>query len=89
MQSIGNRPALSVSTAVNAKTPRNMIQMMLGGISWHQAERVNYMPAFEGSLTETQMADIVAYVRATYSKKPAWAQPEKMVSDISKENAQR
>jgi len=47
------------------------------------------MPAFEGSLTETQMADIVAYVRATYSKKSAWAQPEKMVSDISKENAQR
>ncbi|CAH2778947.1 MAG: Putative diheme cytochrome c-553 [uncultured Caballeronia sp.] len=42
MQTIGTRPTLAFSTAVNAQTPRNTIQIMIGG-AWHGEDTMNYM----------------------------------------------
>jgi hypothetical protein len=44
MQSIGERPTLAFSTAVNATTPRNTAQMILSGNAWHGEDSMNYMP---------------------------------------------
>ena len=67
MQSIGERPTLSFSTAVNADTPRNAIQMMFNGIGWHGEDTLNYMPSFVDQYDDAQIADLAAYVRATYT----------------------
>ncbi|MFM0553627.1 c-type cytochrome [Paraburkholderia sediminicola] len=87
MQSIGNRPSLSLSTAVNADGPRNVIQMMLNGIAWHQTTSVNYMPAFEADFSNEQLADIAAYVRSNFSHRPEWPDVSKTVSEIKRERA--
>ncbi|MDR6407203.1 c-type cytochrome [Paraburkholderia terricola] len=89
MQAIGERPTLAYSTAVNAATPRNAIQMMLGGIGWHGADTMNYMPAFGEIYSDRQIADLAAYIRATYSQRGAWNDVEATVAKVRKENNAR
>ncbi|ACC74777.1 Gluconate 2-dehydrogenase (acceptor) (plasmid) [Paraburkholderia phymatum STM815] len=89
MQSLGQRPTLAFSTAVNADTPRNAIQMVLGGIAWHGEDTLNYMPAFGNVYTDEQIADLLSYVRATYSQRRAWTDIEATVAKIRKENDAR
>ena len=66
-------PPLSLGTAVNASTPRGVIQIILHGIPWRDDKPGPYMPSFASALTDAQVADLVAYLRATYSDKPAWS----------------
>jgi mono/diheme cytochrome c family protein len=89
MQTIGERPTLAFSTAVNADTPRNTIQMILNGIDWHGEDATNYMPAFSGVYDDRQVADLLAYVRATWSAKPAWRDATPLVAKLRKENSAR
>ncbi|MGF6767544.1 mono/diheme cytochrome c family protein [Paraburkholderia sp. GAS199] len=89
MQSIGERPTLAFSTAVNATTPRNVIQMILGGINWHGEDTMNYMPAFNQVYSDQQVADLASYIRATYSQRAPWTDVEKTVENIRKENDAR
>ena len=89
MQAIGERPTLAFSTAVNADTPRNAIQMILNGISWHGEDAMNYMPAFSGAYDDRQVADLLAYVRGTWSAKPAWPDATPLVAELRKEDSVR
>ncbi|WP_028212240.1 c-type cytochrome [Paraburkholderia mimosarum] len=89
MQTIGERPTLAFSTAVNAGTPRNAIQMILNGIAWHGEDAANYMPAFSGVYDDRQIADLVAWVRGAWSTKPAWPDAEPLVARLRKENSAR
>jgi len=66
-------PSLALSTAVNAPTPQNVIQIMLNGIPWREGKPAPYMPAFGAALTDAQVADLATYLRKTYSNQPAWA----------------
>jgi mono/diheme cytochrome c family protein len=65
-------PSLELSSTVNAPTPRGVIQMILHGIPWRDGQRAPYMPSFAAVLTDAQVAQLAAYLRATYSDKPAW-----------------
>ena len=89
MQSIGERPTLAFSTAVNADTPRNAIQMMLGGVPWNGEETMNYMPAFADIYDDAQIADLASYLRATYSTRTPWTAVEDTVAKVRKENDAR
>ncbi|MBP0588146.1 c-type cytochrome [Paraburkholderia sp. LEh10] len=89
MQTIGERPTLAFSTAVNAGTPRNAVQMILNGITWHGEDSINYMPAFSGVYDDRQIADLVAYVRGAYATKPAWPDAQPLVAGLRKENSAR
>ncbi|MFP3603612.1 c-type cytochrome [Paraburkholderia caledonica] len=89
MQSIGERPSLALSTAVNASTPRNAIQMILGGIDWHGEDALNYMPAFAQIYNNRQVADLASYIRATYSQRGPWDDVEESVAKVRKENDAR
>jgi mono/diheme cytochrome c family protein len=89
MQTIGERPTLAFSTAVNADTPRNAIQMILNGINWHGEDAMNYMPAFGGVYDDRQVADLLAYVRGTWSAKPAWPDATPLVAKLRKEDSAR
>ena len=87
MQVIGERPTLAFSTAVNGQTPRNAVQMILNGITWHGEDSMNYMPAFSGIYNDREIADLVAYVRGAYSTRPAWPDAEPLVATLRKEDS--
>jgi mono/diheme cytochrome c family protein len=65
-------PALSLSTAVNAPTPRDVIQIILHGIPWREGKAAPYMPQFATLLTDAQIAALAGYLRTHYSDQPAW-----------------
>jgi mono/diheme cytochrome c family protein len=65
-------PSLALSSAVNAPTPRGVIQIILHGIPWRDSQPAPYMPSFAATLTDAQVADLAAWLRRTYSDKPAW-----------------
>lgn len=87
MQTIGERPNLAFSTAINAATPRNAVQMILNGIDWHGENAMNYMPAFSGIYDDRQVADLVAYIRGAYSTRRAWSDAQPLVAKLRKEDS--
>jgi mono/diheme cytochrome c family protein len=43
------------------------------------------MPAFDGILTDTQIADITQYIRARYTNQPQWADIKSEVTKARQE----
>ena len=72
MQALGNRPSLATSSALHADTPRNAILMMLQGVPWQGEDAIHYMPPFAQALDDQQVADLAAYLRATYTRGAPW-----------------
>jgi mono/diheme cytochrome c family protein len=72
MSTIGGRPSLSRSTAVNSDSPRNVVRMMLDGLPSERSAPSRLMPQFAGMLTDTQIADLAHYLRSQYSKQAPW-----------------
>lgn len=89
MQSIGERPTLAFSTAINATTPRNTAQMILSGNGWQGEDSMNYMPGFSEVYSDQQIADLASYVRAAYSQRGPWQDVEATVAKVRKENNAR
>ncbi|RZT36710.1 c-type cytochrome [Cupriavidus agavae] len=89
MQSVGGRPGLATSSAVQAATPRNVIQMMLLGVPWQGEQPMHYMPAFGATFDDAQLADLAMYLRATYSTLSPWQDVPQAVAAIRKGDATR
>lgn len=79
--------SLAQHTAVAAPDPRNLIHVILGGIQPAEGKVGGFMPAFQGTLTEAQIADVVAYLRARFSDEPAWSKVPDTVHGIAQEGA--
>jgi mono/diheme cytochrome c family protein len=77
--------SLAQHTALAAPDPRNVIRVILGGIQPAEGEVGGFMPAFQGTLTEAQTADLVAYLRARFSDEPAWSNLPDAVHRIAQE----
>jgi len=84
---LNGRPLLSFTTDLKADDPRNSVQALLQGIA-APGEKGAYMPSFSGTVTDRQLADLLAYARARFTDKPAWRDLEATVADIRKENAE-
>ena len=56
--------------AATIPSPANLIEIVLHGITPPPGEHGLWMPAFAGSLTDTQLADLAAYVRARAGQAP-------------------
>lgn len=69
----GGAPPLSLGTAVNAPTPRGVIQVILRGLPWREGGPAPYMPGFAEVLTDAQVVALADYLRAQYGGKPPWA----------------
>ena len=70
----GSRPSLSLNSNVHSDVPDNLIQVILHGIAAPVSPELGYMPAFKDSLTDRQLAELVAYLRRQFAPhKPAWA----------------
>ncbi|WP_411034055.1 c-type cytochrome [Shinella sp. BYT-45] len=62
----------TLSTAVNAPDPQNIITVTLFGLPPADGEASAIMPAFANTLGDAQMADLLAYMRERFSGGPPW-----------------
>ncbi|MGF6742747.1 mono/diheme cytochrome c family protein [Paraburkholderia atlantica] len=72
MSNGGARPSLSLSTAVNADSPRNMVRFLLDGIDWHESDSAPFMPSFANTFTDAQIAELANYTRERFTARDAW-----------------
>ena len=85
----GNQPfyrpvPLALSSAVNAPSPRNLINIVMDGIQPPPGAHERWMPPFGAALTDQQIALLANYVRSHFSSKPAWPDINRMVEEIRK-----
>ena len=64
--------ALDRSTSTTDASPTNLIRITLDGIHPREGEQGGVMPAFRGALDETQLASLVAFVRASLGHAAPW-----------------
>jgi mono/diheme cytochrome c family protein len=72
---------LSRSTGPSGPTARNVIDVVLWGLPAADEQRRPIMPGFAGMLNDRQLADLLAYIRARFSDKPAWTDVDKYIRD--------
>ncbi len=63
---------LSMSSAFQLQDAANAVRTIIGGITEYRRDGGPYMPAFGILLTDTQIADLVAYLRARHSNGGKW-----------------
>jgi len=78
-------PSLALSSAVRAPTARNMVDVILLGLPWHEGHAGPYMPGYASALTDRQVAALAAYVRARYSNLSAWTDVEAAIQSARRQ----
>ena len=68
----GQTTPLALGAAVNAPHPGNLIAIVIEGIQPPSGAPEKSMPRFGQSLNDGQIADLVGYMRARFTQKPAW-----------------
>jgi nicotinate dehydrogenase subunit B len=66
------RPPLPFGSPLHENNPRNTIQIVLHGLTPPVGASGPYMPAFGGSFTDAQVAEIVQYLHVRYGTGLAW-----------------
>ena len=72
---------LALSTATTSPDPRNLVNIVLSGVSAVEGEPSPIMPGFAASMDDARLVALLNYLRARFSKQPAWNDPEKTVRD--------
>jgi mono/diheme cytochrome c family protein len=75
---------LSLSSSLREARPRNAINTILRGIARRPGEPGPFMPAFDGMLTDGQIADLTAYIRSRFTNEPAWGNISDEIGKIRK-----
>jgi nicotinate dehydrogenase subunit B len=69
----GSRPSLALNSNLHSAVPDNLIQVILHGIAAPVSSDLGYMPAFKGSMTDGQVAELTSYLRRQFAPdKPDW-----------------
>jgi mono/diheme cytochrome c family protein len=63
---------LSLSTTINADSPRNLINVILTGVPATPARRAPIMPGFASALNDQKAIALTTYLRSTFSHKAPW-----------------
>jgi mono/diheme cytochrome c family protein len=79
--------SLSLSTAVHQPGSANTVRAILGGIQSYSTGGP-YMPAFDGMLTDQQIAAVAQYVRARYTDQPQWTDIQAQITQARQQGAQ-
>ncbi|MFL6792331.1 MAG: c-type cytochrome [Bradyrhizobium sp.] len=72
---------LALSTAISSPDPRNLANIVLSGVSAIEGERSPIMPGFADNMNDAQIVALLNYLRARFTKQPAWSDVEKAVAD--------
>jgi len=63
---------LALSTGPSGPNARNVINVVLWGFPAASGERAPIMPGFADALTDSQLEELLTYIRSRFSDKPAW-----------------
>ena len=85
LASSGDALYLPLSTVLYLPTPRNLVRVVVEGITPPDGERGRWMPGFEAAFTDQQLAALAAYLRARYTDRPAWTNIEDEVKKARKQ----
>ena len=78
---------LSLSSAVQQSGSANTIRVILNGILSYRGDGGPYMPAFDGIMTDKQIAALAQYLRARYSSQPQWTDVQEQISKARQEGS--
>lgn len=79
----GVSPSLATNTNVHSDQPDNLIKVILQGIDTPATKDLGYMPAFKDSLSNTQVAELAAYLRSRFAgNAPGWEGLESTVAHL-------
>lgn len=79
---------LSLSTAVRQADSSNAVRVILHGIQSYRGSGGPYMPAFDGLLSDSQIAAVADYVRARYGGQPQWTDTKTQIAKARQEGNQ-
>jgi mono/diheme cytochrome c family protein len=82
------RPELALLSAVTLPEPTNFIQVTLHGVGSQDGAPGMFMPAYDSSLSDAQIARLAAYVRRTRTTAPPWKDLEKKVAEIRRHSTE-
>jgi mono/diheme cytochrome c family protein len=79
--------SLSLSSAVRQSSAANTVRVVLHGIQTRTGMPGAFMPAFDGILTDSQIALVADYARARYTTQPPWTDAPKEISKARQEGS--
>ena len=77
---------LSLSSSLHEARPRNTINIVLRGIVRRPGEPGPFMPAFDRMLSDSQIAELVAYARDRFTNEAPWGNIGAEIDEIRKGN---
>ena len=84
----GVKPSLALNTNVHSAQPDNLVQVILHGIQDPANGELGYMPGFQDSLDDSQIADLLGYLRARFAPdQPAWTDSAAAVARVRQGHA--
>jgi nicotinate dehydrogenase subunit B len=70
---LGVRPSLALNTNLHSPNPNNLLRAVLEGVDVPAMGPLGAMPSFRNSLDDTQLDQLLRYLRAQFAPdKPAW-----------------
>ncbi|MBV9561243.1 MAG: molybdopterin-dependent oxidoreductase, partial [Bradyrhizobium sp.] len=79
----GSRPSLALNSNLHSAQPDNLIQVILHGIAEPASSDLGYMPAFEDSIGDAQLAELISFLRRQFAPdKPAWNDVPSAISRV-------
>ena len=78
--------ALALTSTVSGPDPRNLIHVIDEGIQPPDAAPDRSMPAFNRALSDTDLIDLVTFIRRNFSRRPAWTDVPAQVGRIRAAN---
>jgi len=78
---------LALSTTISGPDPRNLANIVLAGVRPVEGESSPIMPGFAASMSDTQIAALLNYLRARFSSQPAWTDVQSTVAGARRTQA--
>ncbi|MFB9224831.1 cytochrome c [Paracoccus cavernae] len=76
------RPDLGINSATREADPSNLIHVILDGVAVKEGSGGVVMPAYREALSDSQIAAIAEYLRASRTGLPAWENLDQRVADL-------
>jgi mono/diheme cytochrome c family protein len=73
---------LALASSLSLPNASNLIRIVLQGMAPADGEPGAFMPGFAGAYTDAQVAELVNYLRVTYTDRPAWKNLEREVRKV-------
>jgi mono/diheme cytochrome c family protein len=80
--------AMERSIGLSGESPRNLANVILYGLPAAQGQTSPVMPGYAGALTDDELAELMAWLRARYTDEPPWPDVAQKVREARKAGEQ-